>query len=159
LLSDINFSVPASTSTTSFAHPAEVPLAVQLPASYTNPALSNSSSESGTLKANNSSYEPTKTGADVYAAMKSISNLENNREDEECLRVWQRCIEEAHKLLHDADLLLPATAASTTVAEIAQTKRGARYLKALSEIHAVVSFNHWDEKICATCRNFCSLKN
>ncbi|KAL4003588.1 hypothetical protein ACH3XW_8225 [Acanthocheilonema viteae] len=71
--------------------------------------------------------------SDIYATMKLITG-ENSDREEECLYVWRRCIEEAYKLLNDADSLLPCSA-TAHIAEIAHTDRGARYLDALYEIH------------------------
>ncbi|VDN05833.1 unnamed protein product [Thelazia callipaeda] len=55
---------------------------------------------------------------------------------EEYLSVWQRCIEEAHKLLSSANTLL-LDSETASVSEVAQTDRGARYFHALYEIYEV----------------------
>lgn len=57
---------------------------------------------------------------------------------QECLCVWQRCIEEAHKIFLDADMLLPPFAADS-ITEISETERGSKYLAALEEVYALVS--------------------
>ncbi|CAG9539828.1 unnamed protein product [Cercopithifilaria johnstoni] len=71
--------------------------------------------------------------SDIYASMKLITD-ESKDGEEECLYVWRRCIEEAYKLLSDADSLLPSSAAAH-IAAIVHTDRGARYFNALYEIH------------------------
>ncbi|VDK78309.1 unnamed protein product [Litomosoides sigmodontis] len=75
--------------------------------------------------------EPVRS-SDIYSTMKSITG-ESKDGEEEYLYVWRRCIEEAHKLLSDADLLLPSSA-SSYIAEIVHTNRGAKYLNALYEV-------------------------
>ncbi|EJW78477.1 hypothetical protein WUBG_10614 [Wuchereria bancrofti] len=70
---------------------------------------------------------------DVYASMKLITGVSEERE-EECLYVWRRCIEEAYTLLNDADSLLPCSA-TAYIAEIVLTDRGSRYLNSLYQIY------------------------
>ncbi|VDO21382.1 unnamed protein product [Brugia timori] len=73
------------------------------------------------------------SGLDVYASMKLITSVSEEREEER-LYVWRRCIEEAYALLNDADSLLPCSAAAY-IAEIVLTDRGSRYLNSLHQIY------------------------
>lgn len=107
-----------------------------LPCAISNDAISFNGISSSLLPGSNSPKsgvpEPIKN-SDVYAPMKLVSNTMSDKK-EECLRVWKRCIEEAHKLFSEADLLLPSSS-TAYIAEIVHTDRFERYMKALYEIY------------------------
>ncbi|KHN85047.1 Uncharacterized protein R10E11.6 [Toxocara canis] len=76
---------------------------------------------------------------DIYAAMKAVEgDLNGTQSERECVRVWERCIAEAHRLLKDADIALPPFS-EEAVKAVAHTERGARYLSALEAVFEMVS--------------------
>uniref|UniRef100_A0A915CC65 EH domain-containing protein n=1 Tax=Parascaris univalens TaxID=6257 RepID=A0A915CC65_PARUN len=80
-----------------------------------------------------------KEAVDIYAAMKAVEgDFRDNETEGECLRIWERCIAEAHRLLKEGDTVLPPFC-EETIEAVVRTERGARYLAALEAVYDVVS--------------------